>query len=112
MATAPLSKSDLMRAAWQLFRQHYGFGSREAGGRGLSFRRIGRTCFGWCLKKAWADARQRARLAAIPAPVKAERIASLRQALFDTRDYFTGSYAAQCRREAEINTEIFTLLAA
>ena len=54
-----LSKAAIMRAAWALFRKTYRFPN-------IPFVGIGRACFGWALKEAWRQAREAARIAAIP----------------------------------------------
>lgn len=108
MTAANISKSEVMRAAWALCRKVYGFGPRERGGRGESFKAIGRVCFGWCLKTAWASAKRAAGIA----PTKAERVNTLREQLAALRSSFTTSLAVENRRAASIEAEIGALLAA
>lgn len=106
------SKTAVMQAAWKLFREVYGFGPREKGGRGMSFSSIGRHCFGWCLAKAWADANHRARIAAIPAPIKAARVEAIRAELRDMLTYCAGSFKEAQRHESRLESEMRELLAA
>ena len=68
-------RAALMRRAWAIFAESYKFPT-------IKFKDIGRKCFAWALKQAWAEAREAARLAAIPAEVRAERIGAL-QTLLD-----------------------------
>lgn len=108
MTAANISKSEVMRAAWAMFRKVYGYGPRELGGRGESFKAIGRACFGWCVKQAWANAKRAAGIA----PTKAERVQQLREQIKAVRDSFTTSLPAENRRVAELESQISTLLAA
>jgi hypothetical protein len=59
-----------MRRAWAIFRETYKYPA-------IKFADIGRKCFAWALRKAWAEAREAARFAAIPVPQRAERIETL-----------------------------------
>jgi hypothetical protein len=59
-----------MHRAWAIFRETYKYPQ-------IGFADIGRKCFGWALRKAWAEAREAARVAAVPAEVRAERIETL-----------------------------------
>jgi hypothetical protein len=59
--------TDIMRRAWAIFRETYGYPS-------IPFRSIGRECFGWALRKAWAEARAAAELSATPTEALAARI--------------------------------------
>ena len=77
-ATAKLSataRKSVMARAWAIFRAQYHYGS------GIPFKSIGRSCFAWALQTAWHEIRREAALAAIPADVKAARIASLHASL-------------------------------
>ena len=67
-------RAALMRRAWAIFAESYKFPQ-------IKFRDIGRKCFAWALKRAWAEAREAARIAATPAEVKAERIGALQTML-------------------------------
>ena len=69
-ATPKTDRSSLMRRAWEIFRQTYRYPQ-------IKFSDIGRNCFAWALRKAWVEARQAARLAAIAPTAKAERIETL-----------------------------------
>jgi hypothetical protein len=63
-----------MARAWAIFRETYKYPA-------ISFFSIGWKCFGWALRKAWAEARETARIATIPADVKAARIAVLNRTI-------------------------------
>jgi hypothetical protein len=108
MTAATVSKAEVMRAAWVLFRREYGYGPRELGGEGKSFKYIGRASFAWCLRKAWADAKRAAGIA----PTKAERVRHLREQIKAVRDSFTTSFSVENRRVAALEAEIGALLAA
>jgi hypothetical protein len=72
-----MSKFDrkaIMARAWTIFRETYKYPA-------IKFSSIGWKCFGWALRKAWAEAREAARIAAIPADVKSARIATLRDVI-------------------------------
>ncbi|MGJ5136860.1 hypothetical protein ACQR1V_02640 [Bradyrhizobium oligotrophicum] len=66
-AMPKFNRAAIMRRAWAIFRQTYKFPQ-------IKFRDIGRSCFAWALRKAWAEAQEAVRLAAIPAADKSERI--------------------------------------
>jgi hypothetical protein len=59
-----------MARAWAIFRQTYCYPQ-------IKFADIGRKCFAWALKEAWREAREAARVAAIPTATKNERIQTL-----------------------------------
>ncbi|MBU6463225.1 MAG: hypothetical protein KGL35_21870 [Bradyrhizobium sp.] len=59
-----------MRRAWEIFRETYKYPQ-------IKFSSIGRKCFAWALRKAWEDTREAARIAAIPAAERAERVDAL-----------------------------------
>lgn len=69
------NRAEIMRRAWALFRTNYDY---RGAGKGTPFLCIGRKCLAWCIKEAWRLAKEAARIAAIPAVVKAERIAWLK----------------------------------
>jgi hypothetical protein len=69
-AMPKIDRSAVMHRAWAIFRETYKYPQ-------ISFADIGRKCFGWALRKAWAEAREAARVAAIPAQERAERIERL-----------------------------------
>lgn len=52
---APLRKG-IMKRAWEIFREHYNYPS-------VPFKAIGRACFSWSMKLAWAEARDAAEIA-------------------------------------------------
>src|ERR1700761_1160734 len=69
-AMSKIDRRAVMARAWVIFRQTYRYPQ-------IKFIDIGRRCFGWALKRAWADAREAARVAATPQGAKAERIQGL-----------------------------------
>jgi hypothetical protein len=69
-AMPKIDRSAIMRRAWAIFRETYRYPE-------IKFSDIGRRCFAWALRKAWEEAREVARIAAIPADVRAERIETL-----------------------------------
>jgi hypothetical protein len=66
-AMPKIDRAALMTRAWAIFRQSYKFPQ-------IKFSDIGRNCFAWALKQAWAEAREAARVAAMTPAAKAERI--------------------------------------
>ena len=60
--------------AWEIFRDVYHYPR-------IKFSSIGWKCFGWALKQACFEARQAARLAAMPATDKTTRIAVLNRTI-------------------------------
>ena len=65
-----VDRAALMRRAWAIFRQTYCYPQ-------IKFSDIGRKCFAWALRQGWIEAREAARLAALSAADKAERIETL-----------------------------------
>jgi hypothetical protein len=63
-------RGTIMRRAWAIFRQAYKYPA-------IKFASIGWKCFGGCVRQAWAEAKDAARIAAIPAADKAARILEL-----------------------------------
>jgi CRISPR/Cas system Type II protein with McrA/HNH and RuvC-like nuclease domain len=63
-----------MRRAWAIFRQTYKYPL-------IKFKDIGRSCFSWALRQAWGEARDAARVAAIPVRERAERIQTLQTSI-------------------------------
>lgn len=63
-----------MARAWTIFRDTYNYPA-------IKFSSIGWKCFGWALKQAWFEAREAARIAAIPTADKAARIAVLNRTI-------------------------------
>jgi hypothetical protein len=59
-----------MQRAWAIFRETYKYPL-------IKFSDIGRKCFAWALRQAWAEAREAARVAALSPVAKAERIETL-----------------------------------
>jgi hypothetical protein len=62
--------SALMRRAWAIFRETYKYPQ-------IKFSDIGRECFAWALRKAWAEVREERRLAALSPVLRTERIETL-----------------------------------
>lgn len=89
------ARAKVMARAWELFRQTYRYPS-------IPFASIGRKCFAWALKTAWAEAREAARLAALGIAELKSRIAGL-TTIADP--YFHGSYAMQAERDARRATQ-------
>lgn len=65
-----LSPSIIMRRAWRLLRDRYGF-------RRISGIRFCREAFAWCLRTAWAEARKAAAVLAMTAAERSARIGEL-----------------------------------
>jgi hypothetical protein len=97
-----MNRQTIMTRAWAIFRKTYGFPA-------VPFRSLGRECFGWALRTAWHEAREAARIAAIPAAVKAARAAVLQDEL-SFLTYREDYRAAQVRRR-EIEHELTSLAA-
>jgi hypothetical protein len=69
-AISKIDRAALMRRAWEIFRQTYRYPQ-------IKFADIGRDCFAWALRKAWIEAREAARVAALSPVAKVERIETL-----------------------------------
>lgn len=69
-AMPKFNRKAIMARAWAIFRETYKYPA-------IKFSSIGWKCFGWALRTAWAEAREAARIADIPADEKAARIAVL-----------------------------------
>lgn len=69
-ALPKINRKEVMTRAWAIFRRTYKFPA-------IKFSDIGRACFGWALRQAWAEIRAAVRLAALSATAKAERIREL-----------------------------------
>lgn len=95
-----MSKAAVMTRAWAIFRATYHYPQ-------IKFASIGRGCFAWALRQAWAEARTAARVAAIPAPVKVERIATLQAAI--GREAFNDHYPSYSANVAAMRSEIAQL---
>ena len=81
-AMAKIDRAAVMRRAWAIFRQTYKYPL-------IQFKDIGRSCFAWALRRAWEEARETSRIAAIPAQVRAERIQAL-QTSIERASYIDG----------------------
>ena len=68
-AMPKINRAALMTRAWAIFRQTYSYPA-------IKFADIGRRCFAGCLRKAWMEAREANRVAAMTAEEKAGRIES------------------------------------
>lgn len=97
------NRQQIMQAAWAIFRDKYHYPA-------VPFRSLGRKCFGWCLSEAYRRAREAARIAAIPAEVKAARVAQLTAAR-EVAGYMASFRQSQAR-VAEIDRELSNLIAA
>ena len=75
----------------------------------VPFKSIGRKCFAWALRRAWAEAKEAARIAAMPTPVKAARADALRSELRLLT--YRADYRAASARRREIETELSALAA-
>ncbi|EAQ36938.1 hypothetical protein NB311A_07308 [Nitrobacter sp. Nb-311A] len=73
-AMPKFNRKAIMARAWAIFRETYKYPA-------IKFSSIGWKCFGWALKQAWAEAREVARLAAMPTVDKAARIAVLNRTI-------------------------------
>ena len=96
------NRQALMSRAWIIFRQTYSYPA-------IPFHSIGRPCFAWALRMAWHEAREAARVAAIPTPLKLARVEALHSeiSLLTYRD----DYRAAQERRSEINNELASLAA-
>lgn len=82
-------RAAIMARAWSIFRETYKYPS-------IKFSSIGWKCFGACVRQAWTEAKEAARVAAIPAPEKAARITALQDTI---RFASFGDNWAQARTE-------------
>jgi uncharacterized protein YjiK len=97
-----INRQTIMQRAWAIFRQTYRYPA-------IPFSSIGRPCFASCLAKAWREAKEAAAVAAVPAQVKAEQIAGLRQSL-SMLTYSDDWQRAEATRQ-RLNNEISRLAA-
>lgn len=96
------NRAQIMKRAWELFRATYHYPA-------VPFAAIGRGCFASALKAAWAEAREAARLAAIPADAKAARVVALRQSLEMLA--YVDNYRVAFHEARQIETELAALAA-
>ena len=101
-AMPKFDRAAIMTKAWAIFREAYHCPA-------VPFRSIGRPCFGWALREAWRRAREAARVAAIPAEVKAARIASLNASI--DFEQFNDHWPSASANIAEMRAEIARLAA-
>ena len=73
-AMPKIDRAAVMRRAWAIFRQTYKYPL-------IKFQDIGRNCFAWALRQSWGEAREAARVAAIPVQVRADRIQALQTSI-------------------------------
>jgi hypothetical protein len=88
----PLAKS-VMSRAWAIFRATYHYTA-------IPFRSIGRKCFAWALRAAWAEVREAKRITVMRPDVKAARIAELREQIM-LSEHAYGSRAMQQRQACQ-----------
>lgn len=89
------NQAQIMTRAWAMFREAYGYPA-------IKFSSIGRPCFNYCLRKAWAESRESAKLAAVSLADRTAQIESLASALAlapysDARNYSGRADAIQSR---------------
>lgn len=101
-AAGAIDRRAVMCRAWDLMRRVYQFGQ-------LRFSSIGRQCLGWCVRKAWAEARDEISRWSIPAAEKAARIADLRRELSSL--VYIDDWRHADRRRREIEEDILWLAA-
>jgi hypothetical protein len=94
--------SEIRKAAKQIFCATYHYPA-------MPLRKIGRKGFRWALNEAKRRATEAARIAAIPADVKARRIAALRDEAEGLK--FKNGWRSLQARRAEIEREIAALSA-
>lgn len=95
--------TDTMARAWAIFRETYHYPQ-------MPFASIGRKCFASCLRRAWWERKEAARVAAIPAADKAATVARLTRER-DLLPYMESHFQASGRERA-INAILATLLPA
>ena len=90
---SPLSPRRVMREAWAIFRRTYNVPA-------VPFRSVGRPCFAWALRTAWAQARHLARLARSGAMALGSELATIAERLAS----FSSAFATpgMLRRRAEL----------
>jgi len=101
--TIPLDRSAIMSRAWELMRINYRLGSP------FTFTEIGRKCFASCLKEAWREAKEAARIAALTDADRAAKIACLTADL--TAVDFLPGHMNVSRRKDSIRAELARLAA-
>ena len=69
-AMPKIDRKEVMTQAWAIFRRTYKYPQ-------IKFSDIGRKCFAWALRRAWIEAREVARLAAMTSAAKSSRIETL-----------------------------------
>src|SRR5690349_19612517 len=91
----------VMRCAWAIFAERYGYRGPV---KGTPFKSISMPCFVWCLRQAWTEAKDAAVVAAIPAEEKAARIEAFRARIADLQwmENFRQAEANRAVYKAEI----------
>ena len=92
-------KAILVRA-WAIFRETYHYPS-------VPFLSIGRPCFAWALRQAWAEAKEAARLMTIPAEVRGARCVVLRDQIEHTR--YMANWSEATAKAARLSRELAAL---
>ena len=92
------NRASIMSRAWDIFRETYHYPR-------IKFASIGRDCFAWALRKAWAEAKDAARIAAIADADKQARITVLTHSieLENFNDCWPQASANVARMQAEIS---------
>lgn len=95
-ALPKIGRKEVMTRAWAIFRRTYNFPV-------IKYLDIGRKCFAWALRQAWIEARAAARLAALSATARAQRIQMLettiaRAGYIDSGPHWKAAITA-CRNE-------------
>lgn len=99
-ALPKIDRQLVMWRAWDIFRETYHYPQ-------IKFASIGRPCFNGCLRRAWAEAREAQRIAAIPSTDRAARIAVLTAEI--ERAQYCDSYSATRHIETACRAEMAAL---
>jgi hypothetical protein len=101
---AKFDRREIMNKAWGLMRSKYSHGA-------ISFLSIGRRCLAWCIKEAWRQAHEAAKVAALTVGDLAARIAAVKARMENARysDSF-GQWAAE-ERAAQAELDCLTATA-
>lgn len=101
-AMPKFNRKAIMARAWDIFRETYLYPR-------IKFSSIGRACFGWALRTAWAEAKEAARIASTPATVKTDRVAALIRAI--EIEHFNDHWPSAAANIASMRAEIQQLSA-
>lgn len=99
-ALPKIDRQLVMRRAWEIFRTTYHYPQ-------IKFSSIGRHCFSGCLRRAWAEARDAQRIAAILPADRETRIAVLTSEI--ERAQYCDSYSVTRHIETTCRAEIAAL---